>query len=55
MFNIHHQCNIIITYSLPLPTAFDILTPFSFLVKDSDQLSREYSDELTKVTIRNTL
>ncbi len=43
MANIRHKCSIIIAYS-PLHTAFDILTPLSHLVKNSNQLSREYSD-----------
>ncbi|EIG82468.1 hypothetical protein EC12741_1859 [Escherichia coli 1.2741] len=44
MRNIQHQCSIIITYFPSSPTAFDILTQFSSLVKNSDQLSRKYSD-----------
>ncbi|CDK81847.1 hypothetical protein HMPREF9543_01223 [Escherichia coli MS 146-1] len=44
MNNIQHQCSIIITYLHPPTTAFDIFTQFSSLVKNSDQLSRKYSD-----------
>ncbi|SRN46471.1 Uncharacterised protein [Shigella flexneri] len=44
MNNIQHQCRIIITYLCPPTTAFDILTQFFSLVKNSDQLSRKYSD-----------
>ncbi|EGI11603.1 conserved hypothetical protein [Escherichia coli H736] len=44
MNNIQHQCSIIITYLRPPTTAFDILTQFSSLGKNNDQLSRKYSD-----------
>lgn len=43
MTNILHKYSIVIAHS-PLHTAFDILTPISYLVKNSNQLSREYSD-----------
>ncbi len=44
MTHIRHKCRIIIAHPPSPHTAFDILTPISYLVKNSNQLSREYSD-----------